>query len=232
MLWFSISWFSLLVPNPQILSFWLGLVFHYFLVLFPTSKFFFLCLSNFYKGRNLDALPKPMDTDNLLVMESLLSILTRHLACMVRAAYHPQPTLLSENFGIGTVFVLGFYSYKTKFRIKSSITSDPTQRPEQLYMAEVDKIRSQLLPGSAARIEFDSNVPHYRTLLSSIMDWKRAVIPANPTTPGDINPDLDFFKISETGESILKKMVEVGGDPQRMVIMVGSDQVKYQVEVY
>ena len=111
------------------------------------------------------------------------------------------------------------------FRIKTSITLDPTQRPKKLYNSEVDKTRLLLAPGSAARIEFDLNVPHYRTLLSSIMDWKKAVIPRNPRSPGEINPDLDFFKMPGSGECIVKKMVEVGGDPSRMVIMFGTDKV-------
>ena len=95
-----------------------------------------------------------------------------------------------------------------------------------MYNAEIEKIRSQMPPRSAARTEFDLNVPHYRTLLSSIMDWKKSVIPRNPSTPGEINPDLDFFKMPD-GESIIKKMVEVGGDPSRMVIMVATDKVIY-----
>ena len=79
--------------------------------------------------------------------------------------------------------------------------------------------------GSAARLEFDINVPHYRTLLSSIMDWKRAVIPRNPQTPGEIQTDLDFFKMANSNESIIKKMVEVGGNPSRMVVMISCDEV-------
>ena len=101
---------------------------------------------------------------------------------------------------------------------------DPTQRPKKLYMAEVQNVRSTLEPGSAALLDFDNNVPHYRTLLSSMMDWKKAVIPRNPTTAGEIDPDLEFFKMPD-GESILKKMVQVGGDPSRMVIMVSTDKV-------
>ena len=91
-----------------------------------------------------------------------------------------------------------------------------------MYNAEIEKIRSQMPPRSAARTEFDINVPHYQTLLSS----KKSVIPRNPSTPGEINPDLDFFKMPD-GESIIKKMVEVGGDPSRMVIMVATDKVIY-----
>ena len=115
---------------------------------------------------------------------------------------------------------------KSYFRVKTAITLDPTQRPKKLYIQEIQNARSLLSPGE--RDEFDMNVPHYRTLLSSIMDWKRAVIPANPVTPSDINPDLDYFKIPETGESIVKKMVTVGGNENRMVIMVASDEVGHQ----
>ena len=40
------------------------------------------------------------------------------------------------------------------------------------------------------------------------------------------NSNLGYFKLPETGESIIKKMVTVGGNPDRMVIMVSSDEVK------
>ena len=101
---------------------------------------------------------------------------------------------------------------------------NPTQRPKKVYNAEIERTRSELPPGSAYRTEFDLNVPHYRTMLSSIMDWKKSVIPRNPTTPGEIDPDLDFFKMPD-GESIIKRMVEVSGDPSCIVIMVGTDKV-------
>ena len=110
------------------------------------------------------------------------------------------------------------------YRIKAAILLDPTQRPKKLYNSKVDYARSILAPGSTEMIEFDQNIPHYGTLLSSMMEWKKSVIPRNPETANGIDPNLDFFKLPN-GESILKRSAEVGGDPSRMVIMATSDEV-------
>ena len=65
-------------------------------------------------------------------------------------------------------------------------------------------------------------VPHYKTMLPSMADWKRAQVPRNPLSVDEIDSSLDFFKMAD-GETILKRKVDLGED--RMILMLTTDKV-------